>query len=772
MPPKSTQALEEAITTLLDSLSELHVSMELRHDSLVAVVSDIQQHLAAIPTPVTSFSSPAALPPLPPPVAAKPPSSMQLFDGSAVLDWVFQAEQYFAFYQIPVSQRLDAISFYMKGEALRWFKWMFTNRQLSSRDVFVRDLELRFGPSSFDNHQAMLFKLRQRGSVAEFQAEFERLCNRVGVAPPSASAPPDSVDGPTFSTCDCLAPLSRGAPGTAYQGPLFNCDEKFGPGHRCKAKQFMLLLSDDPPDFFDSCPDLEDVPLSLEAALTDGVLFQLSPAAVSGSSSPRTLCLRGLIRGHAVSVLIDSGNSHNIIQPRVAPFLSLAESSLPSFPVLIGNGAALHCSGVCHDVSLLLQSHNFSVSLYVILIFGADIVLGVQWLNSLGPFLSDFSVPSTQFAHNGNWVTLTSSPRPPRGLHPSLIPPFSVHSYPPDIRPLRDRYTSVFSVPSGLPPHRPQDHNIHLLPNQSPMNIKPYRYPHFQKDIMTQMITDMLQEGIITPSTSPISSSILLDHKKDGTWRFCVDYRALNAVTVPDRFPIPTVDELLDELHGASVLSKLDLRAGYHQIRVAPEDTYKKAFRTVDGHFEFLVMPFGLSNAPSTFQSVMNDLFRPFLCRFVLVFFDDILIYSNSWSSHLAHLDQVLLLLQDNYSFAKLSKCTFGVATVDYLGHVISTVGVAADPAKFQAIADLPPPRSLTKLRAFLDLTRYYHRYVQHYTAIAGPLTDLLKGRQHQWPPTAAAAFTAPRRPCCVFRFSPFRISRFLLTSPRMSLRS
>ncbi|KAK4416960.1 Retrovirus-related Pol polyprotein from transposon [Sesamum alatum] len=220
-----------------------------------------------------------------------------------------------------------------------------------------------------------------------------------------------------------------------------------------------------------------------------------------------------------------------------------------------------------------------------------------------------------------------------------------------------------------------------------------------------------------------------------------MDYRPLNAITVKDHFPIPTVDELLDELVHVKVFTKLDLCAGYHQIRVAPADTHKTAFRTVDGHFEFLVMPFGLTNAPSTFQVVMNEVFRPMLCCFVLVFFYDIWVYSNSWSDHVLHLRQVLQVLADHKFCLKFSKCSFGVASVDYLGHIISAGKVAADPSKIQAMMDWPAPNSLSALRGFLGLTGFYRRFVRHYASLATPFTD-------------DAAFTnislASGRSCCV----------------------
>jgi hypothetical protein len=224
---------------------------------------------------------------------------------------------------------------------------------------------------------------------------------------------------------------------------------------------------------------------------------------------------------------------------------------------------------------------------------------------------------------------------------------------------------------------------------------------------MTTIIQEMLSDGIIQPSNNPYSSPVLLVRKKDGSWRFCEDYRALNAVTVCDHFPIPTIDELLDELGSATVFTKLDLRSGYHQIRVVQDDINNTAYRMFDGHNEFLVMPFGLTNAPSTFQSAMNDTFRPYLRKFILVFFDDILIYSNSLSDHIQHLKLVLELLSHNQFLAKLSKCVSAVPQVDYLGHVISANGVTPDPKKIAAILEWPVPRSLTALHGFLGLTAF-----------------------------------------------------------------
>jgi hypothetical protein len=302
-------------------------------------------------------------------------------------------------------------------------------------------------------------------------------------------------------------------------------------------------------------------------------------------------------------------------------------------------------------------------------------------------------------------------------------------------------FAEVFDEPQGLPPHRSADHEIPLLPGPKPPNIRLYRMSYNQKNTIEKTIAQLLKNGEIQPSTSPFSSPLILVRKKDKRWRLCVDFRGLNDLTVKNKFPIPVIEDLLDELHGATIFSKIDLRSGYHQIRMKEEDVHKTGFSTHLGHYEYLVMPFGLSNALATFQQLMNQIFAKYLRKFVLVFFDDILVYSPSKEQHKLHLQAVLQVLKDNQLKAKLEKCTFGQPSVEYLGHIISGQGVATDPAKIKDIVEWKTPKTLKKLRGFLGLTGYYRRFIKGYSTICQPLYHALKKDNFQWGQQQEEAF-------------------------------
>lgn len=307
----------------------------------------------------------------------------------------------------------------------------------------------------------------------------------------------------------------------------------------------------------------------------------------------------------------------------------------------------------------------------------------------------------------------------------------------------------MFDEPTGLPPSRVFDHSIPLLPGAQLVNLRPYRYNPAQKDEIERQVVDMLRQGVIQSSSSPFSSPVLLVQKKDGTWRFCIDYRYLNAITVKNRYPLPIIDELLDELAGACWFTSLDLRAGYHQIgyhqiRMKPEDEHKTAFKTHQGHYEFRVMSYGLTGAPATFQGLMNTIFAPFLRKGVLVFIDDILVYSRNLEDHVKLLRAVLETLTKHQLKVKRSKCAFAQSSLTYLGHVISAHGVTTDTKNIQSVRNWPVPQNVKEVRGFLGLAGYYRKFVKHFGIMSLPLTDLLKKHVvFHWTSETQAAFEA-----------------------------
>jgi hypothetical protein len=291
--------------------------------------------------------------------------------------------------------------------------------------------------------------------------------------------------------------------------------------------------------------------------------------------------------------------------------------------VTVANGDRVASVGICRDVHIFIDE-EFITDLFIIPLGDYDMVLGVQWLRTLGPILWDFEQFHMSCWHDDHLVRWQGTT-----AHQSWKVTNSIAAQ--DLlNLLLVEFADVFTTPTGLLPPRRHNHCIHLLPDTAPVAVRPYRYPQLVKDELERQCHDMLQQGIIRPSSSAFSSPVLLVKKHDESWRFCVDYMALNSKTVRDIFPTPVVDELLDELRGARFFTKLDLRSGYHQVRMEPADIEKMAFPTHHDHFEFLVMPFGLTNAPATFQAFMNGTLQDFIRVFMLVFFDDILIFSNS----------------------------------------------------------------------------------------------------------------------------------------------
>ena len=296
------------------------------------------------------------------------------------------------------------------------------------------------------------------------------------------------------------------------------------------------------------------------------------------------------------------------------------------------------------------------------------------------------------------------------------------------------KYDDIFQpLPKKLPPFRDiTGHTIPLQPGAIPPYRAPYRLSPLEHREVKLQITDLLEHQAIQPSRSPYGSPVLFVQKKDGSLRMCVDYRALNKLTIHDKYPLPRTDELLDKVKGANIFTSLDLTSGYHQIRIHSDDVPKTAFTAAGEHYEFLVMPFGLTNAPATFQRTMNSLFKHL--PFVAVYLDDILIFSRTPEQHLQHIETVLGVLREQKLFCKLKKCDFNKPELKFVGHIVGAKGVKPDPEKVSAVSDWPSPHNLHELRKFLGFTNYFRKFLQGYSQRTAPLTNLLrKNVPYEW---------------------------------------
>ncbi|TYK29012.1 reverse transcriptase [Cucumis melo var. makuwa] len=469
------------------------------------------------------------------------------------------------------------------------------------------------------------------------------------------------------------------------------------------------------------------------------------------------------ILGHYAFVLFDSGSSHSFISSvfvqhvglEVEPLGNVLSVSTPSGEVLLSKEKIKACQ-------VEIANHELDVTLLVLDMQNFDVILGMDWLSANHASIDCFgkevvfnppSGPSFKFRGAGMVCVpkVISAMKASKllsqgtwGILASVVdirePEVSLSS-----EPVVREYPDVFpnELP-GLPPPREVDFPIELEPGTAPISRAPYRMALAELKELKVQLQELLDKGFIRPSVSPWGAPLLFVKKKDGSMRLCIDYRELNKVTVKNCYPLPRIDDLFDQLQGATVFSKIDLRSGYHQLRIRDSDIPKTAFRSRYGHYEFIVMSFGLTNAPvpAEFMDLMNRVFKDFLDSFVIVFIDDILIYSKTEAEHEEHLHQVLETLRANKLYAKFSKCEFWLKKVTFLGHVVSSEGVSVDPAKIEAVTNWPRPFIVSEIRSFLGLAGYYKRFVEDFSRIASPLTQLTrKGTPFVWSPACESSF-------------------------------
>ncbi|XP_052292019.1 uncharacterized protein LOC127900817 [Citrus sinensis] len=679
--------------------------------------------------------------------------------------WVYKCERFFKYNGVEESDMVGLATIHLEGKALEWFQGYEVAIAEPSWRQFFTDLMARFGPGTYDNPVGQLSELRQISTVRLYQEQFEALVARTRGLPEDFFC---AMLYERIEECHKESGSHVSAENTNSSSWVSFVTREYLGGNDQRSQGFnkdnVLLYDEELSDEGNKIGDDEEDHL-------------VSLHAMSGAVSHQTMRIKGNIKKKGIIILIDSSSTHNFLDVSVAKRTGCEVQQDKPLMVPVANGSKIASAATCKQLVWSMQGREFKADMRLIPLGGCDMVLVIQWLSQLGPILWDFKNLWMEFKWEGRRMMLRGSTVGPLKLVSAVhmqkdlkqVPQVAVaHIFslllepcinsttieiitdePAQLQHLLKKYHGVFMESKGLPPPRAQDHRIPLLPDSVPPNIRPYRYPYVQKAEIERMIKELLAAGSIQRSVGLFSSPILLVKKKDDTWRMCVDYRVLNSITIKDKFPIPVIDELLDELHGAKFFSKLDLRLGYHQIRVHPDDIFKTAFRTHEGHYEFLVMPFGLTNAPSTFQSLMNENFQPFLRKFVLVFFDDILVYSKNWVEHMKQLELVLETLIKNYLFVKKSKCSFGKEQVEYLGHLISEQGVATDPAKIESMKCWPSPNSLKALRGFLGLTGYYRRFIKDYRKISRPLTDLLKKDNFLWNHTAEEAFNNLKSAMC-----------------------
>nr|APU93382.1 putative gag-pol polyprotein [Marshallia obovata] len=515
-----------------------------------------------------------------------------------------------------------------------------------------------------------------------------------------------------------------------------------------------------------NCPKfkIDEAPLkTFEAKKEDGPKTRsraYNMTAAEARAEPDVISGTFYVNSIPAAILFDPGATHSFMSYTFFALLNKPTRKLKrKFEIETAKGS-LEVKEEIDDCAITIEGHDFPVSLFLVTLGSFDIILGMDWLSRCGAIVECkdkkilLKAPSgEQLIVCGDKVNaeakiismIKANKFIRRGCEVFLAYAIENRKEEPKVHevPVIREFPDVFpdDLP-GVPTEREIEFQIDLVPGAKPVARAPYRLaPAEMKELMMQL-QDLLDKGFIRPSISPWGAPVLFVKKKDGSMRMCIDYRELNKLTVKNKYPLPRIDDLFDQLQGASWFSKIDLRSGYHQLRVREEDVPKTAFRTRYGHYEFLVMSFGLTNAPAAFMDLMNRVCRPMLDKSVIVFIDDILIYSKSHEEHATHLREVLETLREHKLYGKFSKCAFWLQEVQFLGHVINAKGVLVDPAKIEAVLNWNPPKTPTEVRSFLGLAGYYRRFIRDFSKIATPLTRLTrKDCKFQWSEKQEQAF-------------------------------
>jgi hypothetical protein len=450
-----------------------------------------------------------------------------------------------------------------------------------------------------------------------------------------------------------------------------------------------------------------------------------------------------LVSNYPAIILFDSGASHSFISTKFSAKCQLPFHHTNGAITISTPGGRVATYQINRHVPIKLGSFIFKTTLLIMELDSVDIILGTDWLSRHHAVIDVAARAIEIHSPLDGEITLYL---PDQGCTCSCA--FTMIESPVERIPVVCEYPDVFpdELP-GMPPDRDIEFAIELQPRTAPISKRPYRMPPAELAELKRQLQELLEKGFIRPSTSPWGCPALFVKKKDESLRLCVDYRPLNAVTIKNKYSLPRIDVLFDQLVGAKVFSKIDLRSGYHQIKIRSSDIPKTAFSTRYGLYEYLVMSFGLTNAPAYFMYLMNSVFMPELDKFVVVFIDDILVYSRNEAEHTKHLHTVLQRLRDHQLYAKLSKCEFWLREIKFLGHTISQDGVSIDPEKVQEVMNWKPPTTVRQIRSFLGLAGYYRRFIPDFSRIAKTMTELLKkGVKYEWSQKCEDAFHTLRQ--------------------------